>query len=137
MNENETCRQLIEPALKAGGWSWDHQLRLGPGRVNISGGSMYDSSQELIVDYLLRFGQIPLAVLEAKGESEPAADGIQQGQRYSERLDLRFTIASNGREFILVDRQTGEHQTSPTPPTPGDILNRLGYAIDWARWQAS
>ncbi|MBE0542235.1 MAG: DEAD/DEAH box helicase family protein [Verrucomicrobia bacterium] len=137
MNESETCRQLIEPALQAAGWSWDRHLRLGPGRVNISGGSMYDSNQELVLDHLLRFGQIPLAVLEAKGEAEPAADGIQQGQRYAERLGLRFTIASNGREYILVDRQAGEHTTSPTPPTPGDILQRLGYTIDWARWQSA
>ena len=98
MNENETCKQLIEPALKASGWSWDRHLRLGPGRVNISGGSMYDSNQELVLDHLLRFGQIPLAVLEAKAESEPAADGIQQGQRYTKRLSLRFCIASNGHE---------------------------------------
>jgi len=137
MNENETCKQLIEPALKTSGWSWDRHLRLGPGRVNISGSSMYDSTQELVLDHLLRFGQIPLAVLEAKAESESAADGIQQGQRYAERLALRFAIASNGHEYILVDRQTGEHITSSTPPTPGDILNRLGYSIDWARWQAA
>ena len=31
MNESETCRQLIEPALKASGWSWDRHLRLGNG----------------------------------------------------------------------------------------------------------
>jgi type I restriction enzyme R subunit len=137
MNESETCRQLIEPALQAAGWSWDRHLRLGPGRVNISGGSMYDSGQGLVLDHLLRFGQIPLAVLEAKAESEPAADGIQQGQRYAERLCLRFVIASNGHEYILVDRQTGQHTTTPTPPTPGDILQRLGYAINWEKWQSA
>src|SRR5206468_11166578 len=137
MNESETCRQLIEPALQAAGWAWDRHLRLGPGRVNISGGSMYDSNQELVLDHLLRFRQIPLAVLEAKAESEPAADGIQQGQRYAERLGLRYAIASTGHEYILVDRQTGEHTTSPTPPTPGDLLQRLGYAIDWNRWESA
>lgn len=137
MNESETCRQLIEPALTAAGWSFDQQLRLGPGRVNISGGSMYDSSQQLTVDYLLRFGQIPLAVLEAKAKAAPAADAIQQGQRYAERLGLRFAIASNGHEYILLDRQTGEHTTSLTPPTPADILQRLGYSVDWQRWQAA
>src|SRR5467141_1596401 len=50
MNENETCRQLIEPALQGAGWSWDRHLRLGPGRVNISGGSMYDVNQDLVLD---------------------------------------------------------------------------------------
>ena len=98
MNESETCRQLIEPALQAAGWSWDRHLRLGPGRVNIAGGSMYDSKQELILDHLLRFGHIPLAVLEAKAEAEPSADGIQQGQRYAYMLSGRnfaVTVSSS------------------------------------------
>jgi type I restriction enzyme R subunit len=137
MNESETCRQLIEPAIQAAGWVWDRQLRLGPGRVNISGGSMYDANQELVLDYLLRFGQIPLAVLEAKAKAESAADGIQQSQRYAERLGLRFAIATNGQEYILVDRQTGEHVTSATPPTAGDLLKRLGYTVDWDKWQSA
>jgi len=34
----------MQAALQAAGWSWDRQLRLGPGRVNIASGSIYDSS---------------------------------------------------------------------------------------------
>ena len=55
--------------LQTAGWSWGYHLRLGPSRVNISGGSKYDSSQELVFDHLLRFGHIPLAVLEVKAET--------------------------------------------------------------------
>ena len=95
-NEMQTCREVIEPALRAAGWSFDRQLELGPGRVNISGGSMYDESQRIILDYLLRLGSLPLAILEAKAESEPAADGMQQGSRYANRLGVRFSIATNG-----------------------------------------
>ena len=66
--------------------------------MNISGGNMYDDTQRLVVDYLLRIGPLPLAVLEAKAETEAAADGMQQGSRYANRLGLRFSIASNGTE---------------------------------------
>jgi len=96
---------------------------------------MYDESQRLVADYVLRLSRLPLAVLEAKAEDEPAADGIQQGQRYAERLGLRFVVASNGREYLLIDRKTGSTETVGAPPTPGDILGRLGYAIAWDQWR--
>jgi hypothetical protein len=69
-----TYRELIEPALQQASWSWDRRIVIGPGQVNIAGGSMYDDSQQLIADYLLRFWQMPLAVLEAKAENNAAAD---------------------------------------------------------------
>jgi type I restriction enzyme R subunit len=134
-NEDKTCREVIEPALKSAGWAWDRHLHLGPGRVNISGGTMYDDTQRIVPDYVLRLSRLPLAILEAKAENEAAADGIQQGQRYAERLGLRFSIASNGHEYILTDRKTGACETFTTPPTPGDILQRLGWTIDWNKWR--
>jgi len=41
-NEAQTCRDLIEPALIAAGWQLERQLRIAPGRVNITGDAMYD-----------------------------------------------------------------------------------------------
>ena len=134
-NETQTCRELIEPALRQAGWSFDRQLELGPGRVNISGGAMYDDSQRIVVDYLLRLGPVPLAVLEAKAESEPASDGIQQGQRYAQRLGVRFSVASNGVDHILIDGQTGNFETLPALPTPAELLQRSGRNIAWEQWK--
>ena len=95
-NENQTCKELIEPALKNAGWEWEREVVIGPGRVNITGETMYDETQAIIADYLLRYRSIPLAILEAKAESESAADGMQQASRYARRLLIRFSIASNG-----------------------------------------
>ena len=56
-NERVTCKDLIEPALARVGWDWEVQLRIGPGRVNLTGDSpesMYDETQAIIADYLLR-----------------------------------------------------------------------------------
>jgi DNA polymerase III delta prime subunit len=133
-NERTTCKELIEPALAHLGWTWDEQLRIGPGRVNLTGDSMYDDSQAIIADYQLRYRSIPLAILEAKAEGEPASDGIQQGSRYAQRLSIRFSIATNGKEWILTDNETHTFETMARPPSPEDIIKRHGVTIDWDRW---
>lgn len=136
-NERLTCKEVIEPALLAGGWSWQEQLRIGPGRVNLTGETMYDETQAIIVDYVLRYRSFPLATLEAKAEGESAADGMQQSSRYARRLSLRFSIASNGSDWILTDNDTGDFETFLAPPPPEDIIARMGVEIDWARWESS
>lgn len=134
-NEKHTCRELIEPALTGAGWSWDAQVEIGPGRVNLTGSTMYDDSQRIIADYVLRLWKMPLAILEAKAEGEDASTGMQQGSRYAHRLGLRFSISSNGRQYILTDNKTGEYESFDTPPSPGDILHRLGRNIVWEEWR--
>ncbi len=134
-NEVRTCRELIEPALEKAGWEWDREVVIGPGRVSLSGESMYDSSQKIRADYVLRFWRMPLAVLEAKAEGESATNGMQQSSRYADRLQLRFSIATNGREYIVTDNETGEYETLNNPPTPEDILARFGRRMIWEDWR--
>jgi type I restriction enzyme R subunit len=136
-NERQTCKDLIEPRLSALGWSWDEQLRIGSGRVNITGGSMYDETQFVIADYLLRFKGVPMAIVEAKAEGDSAADGMQQASRYARRLSLRYSIATNGTDWILTDNDTGAFDTLSAPPSPQDLLARMGVTIDWSRWEAA
>lgn len=136
-NERDTRKQVIEPALDAAGWQWTREVMIGPGRVNLTGPSMYDDTQKIVADYVLRYWNVPLAILEAKAAAESAADGIQQASRYANRLGLRFSIASNGSDFILTDNSTGAYDSLLTMPTPGDILVRLGFDIDWNRWRAT
>jgi type I restriction enzyme, R subunit len=136
-NERLTCKELIEPRLAERGWSWQEQLRIGPGRVNLTGDAMYDETQSIIADYLLRFKGVPLAILEAKPESESAADGMQQASRYARRLSLRFSVASNGRDWILTDNDTGDFESISTPPSPEELIARMGVAVDWSRWEGA
>src|SRR5262249_18273750 len=130
-NERQTGKDLIEPALRAAGWTFDDNVEIGRGRVNLTGPSMYDECQKIVADYVLRSRQRPLAILEAKAEGEDPEDGMQQGSRYANRLGLRFSITSNGRSFILTDNESGKFQTLAAMPTPGDLLGRLGYHMDW------
>jgi type I restriction enzyme R subunit len=136
-NENQTCRELIEPALQNAGWTWERGVVIGPGRVNLAGESMYDETQQIIADYVLRYAQMPLAILEAKAEGESAADGMQQGSRYANRLGLRYSIATNGTDFILTDNETGNFESLTAAPTPTEILGRLGYQVDWPQWRGA
>jgi type I restriction enzyme, R subunit len=139
-NEHLTCKEVIEPTLKALGWEWEEQLRIGPGRVNLSGDSsdsMYDASQSIIADYLLRFNGIPVAILEAKSEAHSAADGMQQASRYAQRLMIRFSISTNGNDWILTDNDTGKFETLESAPSPASIVDRMGVSIDWDRWSDS
>jgi type I restriction enzyme R subunit len=128
-NERQTCKDLIEPRLAGLGWSWQEQLRIGSGRVNLTGGSMYDETQFVIADYLLRFKGLPLAIVEAKAEAESAADGMQQASRYARRLSLRYSIATNGSDWILTDNDTGAFETLGAPPSPEELLARMGVTI--------
>lgn len=136
-NERLTCKELIEPRLAALGWTWQEQLRIGPGRVNLTGEAMYDETQSIIADYLLRFKGVPLAIVEAKSEVETAADGMQQASRYARRLSLRFSIASNGSDWILTDNDTGEFESRSAPPSPAELVARMGAAVDWSRWEGA
>lgn len=137
-NERTTCKELIEPVLIEKGWDLEKQLRIGPGRVQLTGDaadSMYDETQAIIADYMLRYCGVPMVILEAKAESESAADGMQQASRYARRLLIRYSIASNGKDWILTDNDTGDFETLSSPPSPEDILDRLGVSIDWDRWE--
>ncbi|MBM4395954.1 MAG: DEAD/DEAH box helicase family protein [Deltaproteobacteria bacterium] len=134
-DERQTRRDLIDPALEAAGWSWDANVEIGPGRVNLTGDTMYDESQRIVADYVLRLWRMPLAILEAKAEGLSASDGIQQGSRYARRLRLRFSIASNGRDYILTDNDSGDFETLAAPPSPGEVLTRLGRNIVWRDWR--
>jgi len=136
-NERQTCKDLIEPRLAGLGWSWQEQLRIGSGRVNLTGGSMYDETQFVIADYLLRFKGLPLAIVEAKAEAESAAHGMQQASRYARRLSLRYSIATNGSDWILTDNDNGAFETLSAPPPPEELLARMGVTIDWARWESA
>jgi len=98
---------------------------------------MYDETQSIIAGYLLRYRGVPLAILEAKSESENAADGMQQASRYARRLSLRFSLASNGNDWILTDNDTGDFESLSAPPSPDELVARMGMSIDGSLWEGA
>jgi len=133
-NEADTRATLIDPALKAAGWTdtqitrehyyqRDHQYTQG--RV-ILVGDRVRRGEARKVDYLLRISDaFPIAVVEAKAESEPAEAGLEQAKRYARDLGLAFAYATNGRDIIEFDFFTNSSRTLDRFPTPQEL---------WERW---
>ncbi len=127
-NESDTRANLIDPRLEAAGWGCDQitrehyyrrDLEYTPGRV-ILRGTRTRRRKGRKVDYLLRYAGFPIAVVEAKAESESAERGFEQGKRYARDLGVPFAYATNGYDLLEYDyftRQSRELADFPTPDT--------------------
>jgi type I restriction enzyme R subunit len=126
MNEADTRREYILPALITAGWNRDgHVLReehpftdgriLAPGR----------RAPQKRADYLLCFSPtFPLAVVEAKSDELPASDAIAQAKEYGQILQVHFAYATNGREIIELDLVNGTETPATAYPAPGELMRR-------------
>jgi len=130
MNEADTCRLHVTPALQAAGWerpphSLAEQHTFTDGRILIRGskGRRLPGKR---ADYLLRYRRdFPLAVVEAKQYDLPAAQGMEQAKEYARILGLSFAYATNGREIIEYDFLEGTERPLPAYPSPDELWDRL------------
>ena len=101
LNEADTCRIHISPALQRAGWDSDphrinEQVTFTDGRIVVTGQQAKHRPGKR-ADYILRFRpDMPLAVVETKPFDEPAGQGMQQAKEYAEILGLKFAYATNG-----------------------------------------
>ena len=93
MNEADTCRKFVVPALTEAGWDNDphsinEQASITDGRI-VPVGASFVRRKPKRVDYLLKFRRdIPLAIVEAKADYKRAGDGLAQAKNYAEILSL-------------------------------------------------
>jgi type I restriction enzyme R subunit len=132
-NEADTRATLIDPKLKAAGWTdtqvtrehyyqRDHQYTQG--RVILVGDRVRRGDSRK-VDYLLRLSDaFPIAVVEAKAESEPAEAGLEQAKRYARDLGLAFAYATNGHQIIEFDFFTNSSREIGQFPSPQELWDR-------------
>ena len=126
MNEAETRAEHIDPAPKAAGWGVVENSRIrreypiAPGRIKGHG----QHGKSLIADYVLEFRNTKLAVLEAKAWDLPLTEGVAQAKNYAEKLDIRFTYASNGQGLYGIDMETGKEGEITAYPTPEELWTR-------------
>jgi type I restriction enzyme R subunit len=135
LNEADTCRQYITPKLQTAGWD-THPYGLGEqrtftdGRIIVTGGKVRRGEKKR-ADYLLYCRRdFPIAVVEAKGEGEPATTGVQQARDYAEILGLKFAYATNGHHIIEIDYLTGRESEVERFPTPEELWHRLTVSND-------
>jgi type I restriction enzyme R subunit len=123
MNEAQTRIDLIDPALREAGWGIVEGSRI---RVEfpISDGRLIGQgrrSQPLKADYILEYNNRRLAVIEAKARDFYYTDGLGQAKDYAERLNIRFTYATNGEKIYQVDMELASEGDVINYPTPEDL----------------
>jgi len=136
-NEAETRYFLIDPVLREKGYDDHQRLKLEtPAPVEPTGPKGRRRRGSGRTDYLLcvQVGEmpkpLPVAVLEAKKESEDPLKGMQQAKGYSNclRHDVKYVFATNGHRYGEFDKFTGL-QDGPFPfldfPSHSDLTARF------------
>jgi type I restriction enzyme R subunit len=133
LNEAETRIKLINPALYRRGWTEDLiRQEETAGRVDIVNG-IPQRREKGRVDYLLCIKTnpvsepLPVALIEAKKNTEHPSKGLEQAKKYARLNNVPFVYATNGYLFVEYDRFTGI--TSPPQsmeefPTPDELRTR-------------
>ncbi|MBT2390674.1 DEAD/DEAH box helicase family protein [Streptomyces sp. ISL-1] len=126
MNEQETCRTFVVPALTSAGWSKEQvreQYAINDGKM-IASPRRHRRGPALVADYLLEYrDDVPIAVVEAKRTSVDVAAGIEQAKRYARRLGLPVAYATNGREIWEIEIG-GNRQEISRFPSPEELWAR-------------
>lgn len=109
LSESDICDKFIRPAMEQAGWHGMDQIYreypLRAGRVVVRGKkAQRDKSTVLRADYALFYKiNIPLAVVEAKDNSQAMGSGMSQAINYAQLLDVPFIFSSNGDGFVFRD----------------------------------
>jgi type I restriction enzyme, R subunit len=126
--EADTCRKYVLPGLYAAGWNDDQireQVTFTDGRIVVVGQKARRREGKR-ADYILRYRpDMPLAVVEAKPDTEPAGTGMQQAKEYAEILGLKFAYATNGPDIVEFDFAAGQERELTSFPAPGELWTRL------------
>jgi len=121
MNESETRAELIDPALREAGWGVvagsrvRREFPITKGRLEGYAGKR---GSTLSADYVLTYRNRNLAVIEAKKRNLYYTEGLTQAKEYAQRLNIRYTYATNGDRIYQVDMEEsveGDVRTYPTP----------------------
>jgi len=81
------------------------------GRISVDEYNEAHRGQPKKVDYLLLYyNNVPIALVEAKGEDHAASEGYQQAVEYARLLDVPFAYTTNGDDLIEKDMIAGTNK---------------------------
>lgn len=136
LSERDICSKFITPALEKSGWDMQKQVReevgFTDGRIYVKGNLSVRGKRKR-ADYILYYKpNIPVAVIEAKGNKHSVMAGIQQGLDYATILDIPSVFSSNGDGFYEHDRTATsggvEREISMLDfPTPEQLWERYKH----------
>jgi type I restriction enzyme R subunit len=147
MNEAQTRLDSIDPALKAAGWGVieSSRIRVEQTAIKITDGRLIGSGRRksaLKADYVLEYRNKRLAVIEAKDQSLHYTEGVGQAKDYAERLNIRFSYATNGLKIYGIDMDEGTEGDVDRYPTPDELWEmtfptpKEAYKVEIADWKS-
>lgn len=132
-SERDICSKYIAPAIQRAGWDMHRQVReevsFTKGRIIVRG-KLHSRGESRRADFILYHQpNLPIAVIEAKGNKQSVGSGMQQALGYAEALDVPFVFSSNGDGFLFHDRSGtgGEVETELSLdqfPSPDELWQR-------------
>ncbi len=141
MNEAQTEQDYIDPALREAGWGSVGDSRIlrqfpitnkdKPGVRNYS---------QLKADYVLQYKNRRIGVIEAKARDVYYTEGVAQAKDYADRLNIRYTYATNGLKIYGIDMEEGTEGDVEHFPTPDELWEmtfptpREAYKVEIANW---
>lgn len=135
MNEADTRAELIEPQLRASGWGENGSRILREQSAQITVGKIQAGgtrTKPLWADFILEYKNRKLAAIEAKSDEVEVAEGVMQAKLYSQKLELGYAYAANGREIYEIEMGAGREGIIPAFPTPDELWNRVfGDVSEW------
>lgn len=143
MNEAQTKHDLIEPALREAGWGIVEGSRLRL-EFPITKGRLIGQNRRatpLFADYVLEYKNRRIGIVEAKKRDLYYTDGVGQAKDYAERLNIRFTYATNGLQIYGIDMDEGTEGDVSKYPTPDELWEmtfptpKEDYKIEIANWK--
>ena len=123
-SESDTRAMFIDPQLKKSGWKNEHIIRE---YYFTDGRKLYGNSRgkRMFVDYLLKYNNLSLAIIEAKRESEHPTKGLQQAIEYAKKLKIDIVFSTNGKQIYEYSLNTGKGDYIDKYPSPEELYRKL------------
>ncbi len=125
LNEADTRAKLIDDKLREARWTENlisRELTIMEGKIIDEYGNR---GKVLRPDYILFLeNYFPIAVVEAKAESEDHRSGIQRAKKYAEILQVPFAYSTNGHKIEEYDFINKKQTTLDRFPSPAELWER-------------
>ncbi|MCR6585916.1 EcoAI/FtnUII family type I restriction enzme subunit R [Campylobacter insulaenigrae] len=130
-SEDDTRVKLIDVKLHASSWSEENIIRnyyFTDGRKLIGN----KRGERKFADYLLKFQNNNLAIIEAKKQSKDPLDGLSQGIEYAKILNVAFVYSTNGDKIYEYNLKISSGEYIEKFPTPNELFARIyGNLKEW------
>lgn len=122
--EADTRAIYIDPKLAEQGWEPNYIRReyyFTDGRKLIGN----KRGRRLFADYLLRYNNVRLAIIEAKKSSLHPTEGLQQVIDYGKKLNIDFVYSTNGKQIYEFQISKGKGEYIDDFPTPDELYAKV------------